>query len=188
MGVGRTGLAELLRPDGSPYPWSTPIVFPLAASCSAKVAAADGKVHHIALSDQNAGTNDGAALEIDAGTQDDGVNVLAVGYTGVEIAAGLNKLRPRACRSILTAPGGGLTVSVARDPESDPASATWDVMEVAATSLAFGRALRWLKDGKPCDIRNALAVRIMDDGSGPCPDISELVMDVADVEFVKQEG
>ena len=52
----------------------------------------------------------------------------------------------------------------------------------------FGRFVRWVKDGAAGDIRDALAVRIADDGTGTCPDLSKLYIDVDEVLFLKQEG
>lgn len=174
-GSGRTGLQEVLRADGTPYPWSAPLS--LRVSCSAKMAQADGSEHHFAAMDSNAGTADGRVQEIDTGTEDDGVQVQPVGYTGLYMDEALDELQPNRAYVLSTAIGDGLTVAITMQPEVSPEDAKWDVLDIDAPEAdAFGRAVSWLEPYQSLR-RAAFALRIAHDGSGDVPEVSALVLE-----------
>jgi hypothetical protein len=174
-GVGRTGLAEVLRRDGTPYPWSAPLS--LEHSVSAWVTEGDGK-HHYAAIDSNDGTADGRVDEIDTGTEDNGTPVRPVGYTGVAIPEDLSAYQPTMARILSKKAGDGLSVALCRQPEREPDEADWDELLAESTHAdAFGRDVVWLK-GNERGVRSAIACKLSDDGTGPCPEVSAVLIDV----------
>lgn len=182
MGTGREGVAEVLQSSGAPYPWSTPLT--MRVSCSCLVAKADG-IHNYGALDTNAGTADGRVDEINTGTQDNGQVVSAVGYTGVLLDKDLNQFQPTMLRVVSEKAGPGLTVAITRTPEHDPEVADWDEIQIPTSGGdAYGRTVGWLK-GHESIVRPAISARIMDDGSGPCPDVTETLIDAAVVPSTK---
>lgn len=178
-GVGRTGIAELLREDGSPYPWSAPLTLPV--SCSAEVVDSDGK-HLYAARDTNAGTGDGRVDEVDTGTEDNGVKVRPMGYTGVAWPEGLNKTQVLRSRVVARKAGTGLHVGLARNPEREPEESEWDDLAIGTSA-----AREYVRDLQPFDApgrmgKEAVGMRIFDDGTGPCPEVIMVLADVRDAE------
>jgi hypothetical protein len=150
---------------------------PVEVSCW--VAESDG-LHHYAARNDNVGTADGRVDEIDTGTSDNGAAVAPIGYTGLAWPAGLDDYQPTEVRAVAAKAGTGLSVAVTRDPELAPEDAQWDNLPIPTSAAAdYVRAVKELPAsarGK----REAVAVRVMDDGSGPCPEVS-LVLVNADV-------
>jgi hypothetical protein len=170
--MGRVGPAALFRPDGSAYPWSTPLT--LSVACSAEVVGAEGKVLYGAV-DGNAGATDGRVDALDVGTQDNGADVMPVGYTGLTTDPG----GPKAAVQYLLFVGrkreSGLSVAVCTDPELGPSEAEWlDLLLPTSGAGEYIRALLSFPDRARRE-RSALCYRISDDGSGDCPEISKLV-------------
>lgn len=183
--AGRDGIAEVLDSNGEPYPWSAPLTLPV--SCSALVTKADG-VHHYAAINSNAGTADGRVDEIDTGTTDNGATVWAIGYTGLRFPAGLGKIYATIIRSIFRKAGRGVSLAITSTPEKAPSEAEWDAVFTGSTGPDdFGRAIQWLK-WQAATVRNALGLRIMDDGSGSCPEVSEVLIDATEIPWTKEEG
>lgn len=178
-GVGRTGVAEVLMPDNRPYPWSAPLT--LRHSCSIKMSQSDGLIHHFACVDSNAGATDGVFREIDLGLLDDGVPVRPVGYTGIEMPEDMNEVMPNIIYANVYSPGGGTSLALTREPEVYPSDAKWDRVNFDSTGGdEFGRLVKWLEPDKTLR-RSAIAARIMDDGSGPCAEITAIQIDGAAV-------
>ena len=174
-GVGRTGLAEILRPDGSPYPWSSPLT--LRHSCSAKMSQVDGAVHHFAAVDSNTGATDGKVIEIDTGTTDDGGYVIPNGYTGLEMPDNLDEIQPTKAYVVSTKAGDGFSVALTRTPEMPPSASAWDNLEVPTSgSDAYGRSVGWLPPEGALR-RSAIAARIWDDGTGTCTEVTDIQVD-----------
>lgn len=168
---GRTGMAEVLRDDGSPYGWSAPL--PLPGSCSCRMVTATGLKSYMAR-DTNAGTADGRVDEVDTGTEDNGESVVAVGYTGLATDPGGRRVVPQGLLFVGHKHESGLSLAVATDPETDPVSAEWlDVPLPAAGSGDYVRALLDFPARSRHD-RSAMAFRIMDDGSGDRPEVMRL--------------
>jgi hypothetical protein len=174
--VGRSGISEVLRADGSPYPWSAPLT--LRGSCSVKMAQADGKVHRFAAIDANThATLDGYVRELDKGATDSTVRVRPVAYTGLRIPDDLSKLQPTMAHAISTKAGTGLEVALTREPERDPTLATWDVLELDTSGAdEFVRSVPWLEPAAS-EKRIAITARISDDGSGDGAEISRILID-----------
>lgn len=171
-GVGRTGPAEVLKPDGSPYPWSAPLT--ISASCSEVMAQGDGAVHTYAVADI---ASNGTLVEIDTGSDDDGVRITPVGYTGLFIPPDLSKIQPTLGRFVSTKAGSGLSVALTREPEKAPEAAKWDVMDVDTSGPdAFGRCVPWLEPAESAK-RIAIAARIADDGTGSGAELSAALFD-----------
>jgi hypothetical protein len=170
--VGRSGLAEVLRGDGSPYPWSCPLTLPVAVSCW--VSESDG-MHHYAARDTNAGTTDGRVDEIDTGTEDNGEAVIPVAYTGLSTDPGGPKQVVQYLLFVGRKQEAGLKVAVCTDPEMEPTEAEWlDLLLPESGRGEYVRAMLSFPARARHD-RSALCYRISDDGSGDCPEISKLV-------------
>lgn len=168
-GVNHAGLRGVLRPDGSPYPWSTPQALPV--SCSALVSKSDG-VHHYAARDTNAGTTDGRVDEIDTGTADNGTAIMPVGYTGTLIPGNYAKTQPLRFGVVARKAGTGVFIGVARDSELDHTDMEFGEVAVPSTGAnEYGREVLLLEPGERKTL-DAITVRIRDDGSGECPEIS----------------
>ena len=178
MGSGRTGIAEVLQDDGTPYPWSTPLN--IGPSVSAKVAAADGKVHHYAAFDGNTGGTDGRVDEINTGTTDNGVPVTAIGNSGLAYASGLNLIGANVIRAIFTKqPPSGLAVGIALNPQTDPADAGAQFVDFSLDDSNmddFGRAVVQTTT-EAARGNAAIAFRLTDDGTGPPPELTQLRID-----------
>ena len=170
-GYDHAGLAEVLKPDGSPYPWSAPLK--LSLSCSAVMAQGDGALHHYAMSDPNSdGDPDGRMLEIETGTLDDAAAVAPMGYSGTHLEADFAKIQGYRVGVVLAKAGTGVFFGLAQDAELG-----FDVMEFDETqapssvSNDYVRAILNLPTPAK-DVKSALCLRIRDDGSGPQPDIA----------------
>jgi hypothetical protein len=174
---GVIGPAEVLGSDGRPFPWSTPLT--LSVACSAEVVDASGIQLYGAL-DTNLGTTDGRVDLLGVGTEDNGQAITPTGYTGLLWPEGLDDFQPTEIRVVAVKAGAGLTVGLTRDPKKSPEDAQWD--DVAVPTSADNEYVRKqiLLSGTASSVREALAARIMDDGSGPCPEVS-LVLIGADV-------
>lgn len=170
---GTEGPAELFDSDGRPYPWSAPQTLPV--SVSAWVAASD-RVHHYAARDTNAGTADGRVDEIDYGTTDNGTRVQPVGYTGTAIPADFGQFQPMQVGVVARKAGTGLTVGVARDSAVDHGDMEFDDVPVPSSA---GR--EYVRDVVPVSspartVLDALTLRVLDDGTGECPEISRITL------------
>jgi hypothetical protein len=182
--MGRRGPAALFRADGSAYPWSSPLTLPVA--CSAEVVDAEG-THLFAAIDSNDGTTDGRIDEIDIGTTDNGVPVTAMGYTGVMWPEGLNKLMVLLSRILARKAGSGLGVGLAKNPEVAPEHSEWDDLMVPTSE-----SKEYVRDLQPFPpqarmSKSAVCMRVFDDGSGPCPEVTLVTADVQDVEAVRSD-
>lgn len=177
-GVKRGGVAELLQDDGRPFPWSAPLT--LRASVSAMVPKADG-VHHLAAIDSNGGTGDGRVDEFDTGTEDDAGLVQPVGYTGLFMPDNLDEIQPTMAYSVHTKAGCGFDIALTSTPESEPADSLWDALDIESSETdSFGRTVAWLAPEQSLR-RAAIAVRIWDDGTGPCTELSQCLIDAKSV-------
>lgn len=177
--VGREGLAGVMRTDGTPFGWSAPLT--IGPSCSAEVADADG-VHLYGAVDSNAGTGNGRVDEFDVGTEDNGALVAPVGYTGLATDPGGQKAAPQYLMFVGRKAVTGLTLAVATDPETEPSSAEW--LPVILPESGNGDYVRGMLEFPKRAIhdRTAMSFRIMDDGSGDCPEIMRLTA------FVELQG
>ena len=178
--LGRSGIMGVLQADGTPYPWSAPQT--IRVSCMAQMAQADGAVHLFAGCDVTVGGGDpdGRLMEIDTGSDDDGVKIRPVGYSGLHLAEGLQKIQPTTVRVISTKAGSGLGVALTRSPEKDPETSPWDTVDIPSSGVdAFGRAIVLLKPAA-AGKRIAVAVKITDDGSGSGAEVSALLVDAED--------
>jgi len=172
-GVNKSGLAELLQDDGSPYPWSAPLT--LRASVSAIVTDSTGP-RHLAAIDSNAGTADGRIDEIDTGTLDEAAYVVPVGYTGLYIPEDLSEIQPTMAYVVSTKAGAGMDIALTPEPEKAPEDAQWDALDVPTSGAdAFGRSVIMLKPNASLR-RAAIGARIWDDGTGPCPELSKVLI------------
>jgi len=185
MGSGRTGVAEVLQDNGEPYPWSCPL--DISVACSAKMPGADGLVHHYGISNGNTGTTDGCFVEINADDTDDGVAVGAEGYSGLAYSQGLALVSANVLRAVMSKlPTTGVTIGVQLNPESDPAdgNARFADYPIGDDSMdAFGRSVV-RTDAEGARGVAALAVRIVDDGSGPPSEMTQVKVDVVDTASV----
>lgn len=173
--AGKEGIAQFVRPDGSPYPWSAPLTLPV--KCSAFVEESDG-THHYAALDSNAGTADGRVDEIDTGTEDNGSLVIPVGYTGLEIPENLDEIQPTMAYVISTKAGDGFKVGLTREPARAPEDAEWDNLDIPSSVVdEFGRSVVWLRPEESVR-RAAIGARIWDDGTGPCTEVSMIQVEV----------
>lgn len=188
MGSGRTGLAEVLQDDGQPYPWSCPLDLP--GACSAKVVQADGAVHRFAAVDDNSGATDGRVDEMDTGTTDNGTPVTAEGNTGLKYATGINLIQATVLRAIFTKrPQAGVSIGVAMNPERDPEDAGAEFIDFPLEAKVmddFGRAVVETTTAAARG-KAALALRILDDGTGPPPEMTQQMTDTVDVPSVGVE-
>jgi hypothetical protein len=142
---------------------------------------ADGKVHTFVAVNGNTGTTDGRVDEIDTGTTDNGAPIQPIAYSGVAIADGLMTYQPTAIRGTSTKANAGLSVGLARDPEVDPADSRCDDVALDASVMdGFGRSVVQLS-GAPTRPRAAIAMRVADDGTGPCPEVTMVMADVNEV-------
>jgi hypothetical protein len=178
--VGRSGIAEVLRSDGSPYPWSTPLT--LRHSCSISMAQADGDIWNYAAVDSNShATKDGRVDRIDVGTADVTTAVTAIGYTGLYFPPDMNEIQPTMAYVDSTKAGEGLSISLARDPEALPDESAWDSLEIPTSGIdSYGRSVRWLKP-EARRRRSAVEVKIYDDGTGTCPEVSNVMIEASEV-------
>ena len=173
-GVKRGGVAELLQDNGEPFPWSAPLT--LRCSVSAMVPMSDG-VHLLAAINSNGGTGDGRVDEIDAGTEDDAGLVQPVGYTGLFIPDDLNEIQPTMVYAVHTKAGEGFDIAISTDPASEPDESGWDALDIASSETdSFGRTVAWLAPEQALR-RAAIAARIWDDGTGPCTELSQCLID-----------
>lgn len=170
-GEDHSGLAEVLRPDGSPYPWSTPQR--LGVACSVLVPKADG-VHHYAALNSNSGTTDGRVDEIDTGTTDNGTVIQPVGYTGTLIPENLSQEQPLRFGIVGRKAESGLSVGMARDSRLAYEDMEFDDVQMPATrDYEYGREVVLIAPGART-IMDALTARVSDDGSGECPEVSRI--------------
>lgn len=179
-GKGRQGMAMLFRPDGSPFPWSAPCT--VAPSCSATIATAAGVVRFGAL-DTNAGTADGRVDTLDTGTEDNGTPILPIAYSGTHVPEGNDKFQPMNFGVVARKAGAGIVVGVARNSRPDHDEMEWDDVEVPTSSgYEFDRRILPLAAAGRA-VRDALTLRIADDGTNECPEISRLTLygDGADI-------
>lgn len=185
MGSGRTGLAEVLDDNGQPYPWSCPC--DLRGACSAKVVQADGAIHRYAAVDSNDGATDGRVDELDTGTTDNGEVVEAEGNSGLRYAVGVNLVQALVLRSIFTKrPSAGVSIGVALNPERDPEDSGAEFEDHPMAPLVmddFGRAVVQT-DTEGARGKAALAIRVLDDGTGPPTEITQLIVDTVDTPSV----
>ena len=178
LGVGRSGVSEVLTADFRTYPWSAPLT--LNTSVSTHVSSATGH-KHLAAVDTNTGATDGRVDEVDAGTTDNGDLVVPVAYTGLQFAEDQNEVQPTMAYVISTKAGTGLQVSLSRNPEIDPETAEWDELDIpSSVADAYGRSVRWLKPSARLR-RSAIEAKIFDDGTGTCPDVSSVMIEVDEV-------
>lgn len=183
----REGAAALFRADGSAYPWSAPCT--LAPSCSAVVATAAG-VRRFGALDTNAGAADGRVDELDTGTEDNGTPIRPVAYTGTLLPASFEQFQPLRIGVVARKAGSGIVVGVAVDSRPDHAEMEWDEVQVGTTGPNdYGREVLPLASGGR-QIRDALTLRITDDGTGECPEISRLTLygDGEDTIYGKKGG
>ena len=178
--VGRSGVLEVLKGNGDPYPWSAPLS--LRHSCSAKMARPGGDIWHFAAVDSNShATKDGRVDRIDTGTLDVATPVSATGYTGLYFPPDMNEVQPTLAYVDSTKAGTGLSVSLARDPEVLPQNSSWDPLEIPSTGVdSYGRSVRWLK-AEARRRRSAVEVKIYDDGTGACPEVSNVMIEASEV-------
>jgi len=179
-GKGRQGMAMLFRADGSPFAWSAPCT--VAPSCSATIPTAAGVKRFGAL-DTNLGTADGRVDELDTGTEDNGVAILPVAYTGTVVPEGNEKFQPMNFGVVARKAGAGIVVGVARNSRPDHDEMEWDDVEVPTSSgYEFDRRILPLAPAARA-VRDALTLRITDDGTNECPEISRLTLygDGADI-------
>lgn len=179
--VGRSGLAQLLQPDGRPYPWSAPLT--LRVSSSAEVGTASGMVLYGAR-DSNGGTADGRVDTLDTGTEDNGAMVLPVAYSGVLVPEVPVARQPLRVRAHYRKAGAGIKVGISRNPEWDETATEWD--DVAMPSSGgddYARAVEPF-EGSVRLQRKAEQYRITDDGSGPCPEVVRVVVEMEPQEDV----
>ena len=112
-----SGLAEVLRPDGTPYPWSAPLTTPVVAGVSVGANSSTTPARHFGFLDTNAGsTGDGQIQQLDTTFQDDGVNFVPIAYFRKELG-GSNRRRHRISRVswLGRARASGLKLLVAND-------------------------------------------------------------------------
>lgn len=169
----RQGMDALFRADGTPYPWSAPLT--LAPSCSASVPTAAG-VKRFGAFDTNAGTADGRVDQIDTGTKDNGTAVVPRGYTGTLVPEGMEQLQPLRIGVVARKAGTGIVVGVAQDSRPDHDEMAWDDVQMPTTGpYEYGREVLLIAAGGR-RVRDALTLRITDDGTGECPEISRLTL------------
>ena len=182
-GVGRTGLAEVLRVDGSPYPWSSPQRIGPSVSC--RLADAEG-IHRFAAFDTNAGATDGRVDEVDTGDSDNGVPVMPDGFSGVMISDAPVQRQALRARSLIHKAGTGVSVGIARNPERGDQQTEWDMLALPSSGAQeYGRAVEWW-EGAARLCRKAEQYRISDDGSGDRPEVYRITIDAQPIEQVEQ--
>ena len=183
----REGLAALFRADGSAFPWSAPLT--LAPVCSATVPVSGGVKRYGAF-DTNAGTDDGRVDQVDTGTADNGTAIRPTGYTGTLLAGNFDQLQPLRIAMVARKAGTGIVVGVAQDSQPAHDEMVWDDVQMPTTGpYDYGREVLLIPAGGR-RIREALTLRIADDGSGECPEISRITLygDEKDTIYGKGKG
>jgi hypothetical protein len=173
-GSGRVGLGEVLRPDGSPYPWGPPLT--IGPSCSCVISDAEG-VYRVGAMDTNGGAADGRIDVLDRGTMDNGELVQPKWFTGIRIARTPAQRQVLRARGVTTKSGSGLSVGIGWSPEKGAEMSDWD--DVAIPSSGLDNYERFTEDfQKSARLnREAEQYRICDDGSGDCPEVSVISLD-----------
>jgi len=179
--VGRMGLSQLLQSNGRPYPWSAPLT--LRVSSSAEVGTSAGVVLYGAR-DSNGGTGDGRIDTLDTGTEDNGAMVLPVAYSGVMVPEGPISRQALRMRAQYRKAEAGLKVGVSRSPELSETVAEWDDVSIPSSGGDdYGREVADFPPSARMN-RRAEQYRILDDGSGPCPEVVRVSIEMEPQEDV----
>lgn len=173
-GVGRTGLAEVLRPDGSPYPWSAPLT--IGPSCSCIFSDAAG-VYRLGALDTNAGAADGRVDVLDVGTMDNGTLIQPRWFTGIRVTRSPIQRQILRARGLTRKAETGLSVGIGTAPERGALVSDWDDVSIPPSGADdYERFTEDFPKGARLD-REAEQYRICDDGSGECPEVTDISLD-----------
>ena len=175
-GIGRDGPSELFNgTDASgnpkPWPWSTPQF--INPACSAWVAEADGEHHYAAI---DAGAALGRIDEMNIGTEDNGALVPPMGYTGTKIDGNLAKLQPLRIGVIVRKAGEGTFIGFAQDSQQPIESMQFDDVPVGTSQGKEYRRQVIPFEANARRANSAATMRIGDDGTGPCTEISRIIL------------
>lgn len=122
------GLRGVLRPDGTPWGWSTPLTVARAAGPMCEVVTASGVQRFMADEDSTGQASNGRIYEIETGVTDAGTDYNCLLWTARDLAEHLKKKAVQEIVSVhkksWTAPETGTTITVYRDGLGTTADAT----------------------------------------------------------------
>lgn len=161
--VNASGLGQVLKPDGSPYPWGNPLT--LQASVMGKVRQAGGEVRYMAVEGNAGSTGDGRVDQFDTGYQDNAVAVVPILYMAMDLCDTLRKKSAQDAFVLYDKNGTGLTLRIAKDKNRS----SYETVALASSGTdPFTRKLVQLAQTSRSP-REVIELSLTDDGSGSAP-------------------
>lgn len=132
-----SGLRGVLRQDGTPWGWSTPLTSPLAVGPFGEVVLSTGVVRYTAAEDSTGLTSNGLIYNIESTNPLDGAtNVTATLWTARDLADHLKRKAAQEVNMVYKKNGTGMELNAYRDGEGSSAAATITIPTTGSTKFA----------------------------------------------------
>lgn len=119
-----SGIRGVLRPDGQPWGWSTPLTAARSYGPFGEVVTSSGVIRYTASEDASGQDSNGRIYNIKTGTTDEGSAFTSRRWTARDLADHLKKKSPQEVTKVYKKNGTGMTFKVYRDGLGTTADAT----------------------------------------------------------------
>ena len=163
-----SGLRGVLRPDGSPWGWSTPLVAPVTWGPMGEVVTSDGVERYSVMHGRVVGmTTTGRIYQVETGADDDGTDFTSNLWTARDLAGTLKKKSAQEIDLLYKKNGTGVTIKAYRNGNLSTQSGA--TISLPTTSTDFFKKKTLPLEQKIRSLSDSYEFLISDDGSGTDP-------------------